>query len=211
MTDHKIRILCVDDHRIVREGLAHIINGQPDMTVVASVASGKEAVAEFARCHPDVTLMDLQLGGMDGVEAIHLIRDNDRAARIVVLTMYQGDEDIYRALQAGAATYLTKDTLGDNLIRVIREVHSGKQPEIDPLMGELLAERARGPTLTARETQVLGLIAHGMRNKEIAASLGISEETAQVHVKHILAKLNVHDRTLAIIVGLRRGVIHVAT
>lgn len=209
MLNRKIRVLCVDDHRIVREGVALIISRQPDMEVVGSAASGEEAVALFARCRPDVTLMDLQLGRMDGVEAIRAIRRNEPGARIVVLTMYQGDEDIYRALEAGAATYLLKDMLSDDLIRVVREVHAGNQPTIGPEMESRLSERAARPALSPREVQVLKLISQGMRNKEIAASLGISEETAQVHVKHILAKLNVQDRTAAMTVALRRGIIHI--
>jgi two-component system, NarL family, response regulator len=203
----KIRVLCVDDHRIVREGIALIVGRQPDMEVVGSAASGEEAVELFRGCRPDVTLMDLQLGSMSGVEAIRVIRRDAPAARIVVLTMYQGDEDIFRALQAGAVTYLLKDTLSDDLITVIREVHGGKHP-ISPDVEARLAERAAGPTLTPREIQVVQLISHGMRNKEIAASLGISEETAQVHVKNILAKLRVKDRSAAIGVAVRRGIIH---
>ncbi len=205
----RIRVLCVDDHRIVREGIALIIDRQPDMHVVASAASGEEAVAMFRQHRPDVTLMDLQLGAMGGVEAIREIRALDPAARIVVLTMFRGDEDIHRALQAGAATYLLKDMLSDDLIRVIREVRKGES-RIGPDVEASLAQRAAGPTLTRREIQVIELIAQGMRNKEIAASLGISEETAQVHVKNILAKLKVKDRSAAITAALRRGIIHIA-
>jgi two-component system NarL family response regulator len=207
MQTPKIRVLCVDDHRIVREGIALIISRQPDMEVVASAASGEEAIELFRQHQPDVTLMDLQLGTMGGVEAIRAIRRESPRARIVVLTMYQGDEDIFRALDAGAATYLLKDMLSDDLLRVVREVHSGSQP-IRPEVEALLAKRAAGSTLTNREVEVIDLIAQGMRNKEIAASLGISEETAQVHVKHILAKLKVKDRSAAITVALRRGIIH---
>ncbi|MGE3507950.1 MAG: response regulator [Vicinamibacterales bacterium] len=206
-TEAPIRVLCVDDHRIVREGIALIIDRQPDMAVVGSAASGEEAVGLFRECLPDVTLMDLQLGGMSGVEAIRAIKAFAPNARIVVLTMYSGDEDIYRALQAGAVTYLLKDTLSDDLIRVVREVHGGKQP-IGPDVEARLAERAARPHLTPREIQVVELIAQGMRNKEIAATLGISEETAQVHVKNILAKLKVKDRTAVVSVALRRGIIH---
>jgi two-component system NarL family response regulator len=179
------------------------------MEVVASAASGEEAVVLFQRYRPDVTLMDLQLCGMSGVEAIRAIRGHDREARIVVLTMYQGDEDIFRAIDAGATTYLLKDTLSDDLVRVVREVHAGQQ-SLRPEVEARLAERAAGPTLTPRELEVIELIALGMRNKEIAASLGISDETAQVHVKHILAKLKVKDRSAAITVALRRGIIHLS-
>ena len=209
MADARIQILCVDDHRIVREGLELIIARQPDMAVAASAASGEESIELFRRHRPDVTLMDLQLGAMSGVEAIRAIRGENATANIVVLTMYQGDEDIYRALEAGAATYLLKDTLSDDLIRTVREVHAGRSP-IRPEVEARLAERAARPALTAREVEVLELIAEGMRNKEIAAALGISEETAQVHVKHILAKLKVKDRSAAITVGLRRGIIHLS-
>jgi len=153
--------------------------------------------------------MDLQLGAMSGVEAIRVIRREHPEAKIVVLTMYQGDEDIFRALQAGATTYLLKDTLSDDLIRVIREVHAGMHP-VRADVEAALAERAAGPTLTPREVQVVGLIAEGMRNKEIAAALGISDETVQVHVKSIFWKLKVNDRSAAMNVALRRGIVHLS-
>jgi DNA-binding NarL/FixJ family response regulator len=203
----RIRVLCVDDHRIVREGLALIVNHQPDMEVVGSASSGEEAVERFMKLRPDITLMDLQLDGMSGVEAIRAIRKQAANARIVVLTMYQGDEDIYRALQAGAATYILKDTLSDDLIRVVHEVHAGKHP-VMPDVEARLAERAANPTLTPREIQVIELVSQGMRNKELAAELGISEETAHVHVRNILTKLKVKDRSAAITVAYRRGIIH---
>jgi DNA-binding NarL/FixJ family response regulator len=209
MPETPIRILCVDDHRIVREGIELIIARQPDMQVVASAAGGDESVELFRRHHPDVTLMDLQLGAMSGVEAIRVIRREHPEARIVVLTMYQGDEDIFRALQAGATTYLLKDMLSDDLIRVIREVHAGMHP-VRADVEAALAERAAGPTLTPREVQVVGLIAEGMRNKEIAAALGISDETVQVHVKSIFWKLKVSDRSAAMNVALRRGIVHLS-
>ena len=209
MPTPRIRVLCVDDHPIVREGIALIISRQPDMEVVASAASGEESIRLFRVHQPDITLMDLRLGTMGGVDAIRAIRRENPGARIVVLTMYQGDEDIFRALEAGAATYLLKDMLSDDLLRVVREVHSGSQP-IRPEVEALLAKRVAGSTLTQREVEVIGLVAQGMRNKEIAASLGISEETAQVHVKHILAKLKVKDRSAAITVALRRGIIHLS-
>lgn len=151
--------------------------------------------------------MDLQLGRVSGVEAIERIVHIDPTARIVVLTMFQGDEDIYRALAAGATTYLLKDMLSDDLVRVVREVHAGGQP-VHPEVAARLAARASGPTLTPREVQVIELIAQGMRNKEVGAALGISEETAHVHVRNILTKLKVNDRSAAITVALRRGIIH---
>jgi two-component system, NarL family, response regulator len=209
MHNRRIRVLCVDDHRIVREGVALIIKRQTDMDVVGMAATGEEAIELFKSCHPDVTLMDLRLRGMSGVEAIKAIRRIDPSARVVVLTMYQGDEDIYRALQAGATTYLLKDTLADDLIQVIRDVKAGKQPGVSPEVQARLAERSVRPELTPRELEILTLISQGMQNKEIAASLGISEATTQVHVKNILAKLDVRHRTAALNVALRRGIVHI--
>jgi two-component system NarL family response regulator len=201
-------VLCTDDHRIVREGIALIINRQLDMEVVASAASGEEALDLFRAHRPDVTLMDLQLGGMSGLETIRAIRRLQPTARIVVLTMYQGDEDIYRALKAGAAAYLLKDTLSDDLIRVIREVHTGEASPSEAVEARLAA-RASRPTLTPREIQVLELIAEGMRNREIGKVLGVTEETVDVHVKNIRAKLDVNDRTAAVKVAIKRGIIHI--
>jgi DNA-binding NarL/FixJ family response regulator len=201
-------VLCVDDHRIVRDGLTLVIDQQPDMRVVATAGSGEEAVTQFMRHRPDVTLMDLRLGAMSGVDAIRAIRREHPDARIVVLTMSRGDEDIHRALEAGAVTYLLKDTAFDDLLRIIREVHAGRQPEISPDDKARLAERAGRPPLTPREIEVLELVRRGLRNREIAASLGVSEETVQTHVKHILGKLEVPDRTAAIDVALRRGILH---
>ena len=208
MTDPPIRVLCVDDHRIVREGIGLIIARQPDMEVVGSAATGEEAVALFKRERPDVTLMDLQLSTMSGLEAIQAIRREDADARIIVLTMYQGDEDIHRALTAGATTYLLKDTLSDDLIRFVREVHAGRRP-IRADVKARLDERATQPTLTPREVQVMELVSEGRRNKEIAVLLGISEETVQVHLKNIFAKLKVGERTAAVNVAIRRGIVHI--
>jgi two-component system NarL family response regulator len=204
----RIRLLCVDDHRVMLDGLALLIGRQPQMEVVASATSGEQAVDLFRRHRPDVTLMDLQLPTMSGLEAIGEIRRLQPDARIVVLTMYQGDEDIYRALEAGAAAYLLKDTLSEDLVRVIREVHGGNRP-IPPDVAAALAARKAQPSLTPREVGVVQLIAQGMRNKEIAVALGISEQTAKVHVKNILAKLNVSDRSAVIAVAVRRGIIHI--
>ena len=202
-----IRVLCVDDHAIVREGLSLIINREPDMQVVASASNVEEAVSVFRRDRPDVTLMDLRLGSSSGTSAIQRILRDSPAARIIVLTMYEGDEDIHRALQAGAVTYLLKDTLSDDLIRVVRDVHGGKKPLGDDVLARL-AERASHPTLTPREIVVLELLAQGMRNKEIAAAMGISAGTVPVHMKSIFAKLEVNDRTAAVNVAVRRGIIH---
>jgi len=205
----KIRVLCVDDHRIVRDGLSMIINRERDMSVVASAATGEQGVELFRRYHPDVTLMDLQLGSMSGVDAIRAIRADDPTARIVVLTMSQGDEDVYSALRAGATTYLLKDTVADDLVSVIRDVNVGKQPTVMGQVQARLDEHASRPHLTPREVEVTELISRGMRNKEIAATLDISEETVQVHVKKILAKLGVHDRTAVVRVAVQRGIIHI--
>lgn len=207
-TPSSIRVLCVDDHRIVREGIALILAREPDIEVVASAANADEAVAEFKRHRPDVTLMDLRLGERNGIDAIKEIRRDFPDARIVVLTMYQGDEDIHRALSAGAATYLLKDALSDDLIRVVREVHAGGHP-MAPDVRARLDRRAANPTLTPREIQVLQLVSLGKRNKEIAAILGLSDDTVPVHVKNIFAKLRVNERTAAVNVALRRGIIHI--
>lgn len=206
---HSIRVLCVDDHRIVREGLGLIISRQPDMEVVGTASSGEEAVEAFGRCRPDITLMDLNLRGMSGLDAIKAIRRQESRARIVVLTMHQGEEYIHRALEAGAASYLLKDTLSDHLVGVIREVYEGRRA-LPPDVEARLAARASNAHLTPREVQVVSLIAQGMRNKEIAAALGISFETAQVHVKNILGKLKVQDRTAAVSVAVRRGIIQLS-
>jgi DNA-binding NarL/FixJ family response regulator len=199
----------VDDHRIVREGIASLIDRQPDMRVVASAASGEEAIDLFIEHQPDITLMDLQLGVMDGITAIKIIRRRSPDARIVVLTMRRGDEDIHRALEAGASAYLMKDTISDDLIRVLREVQAGEHPMPADVEARL-AERATRATLTDREVQVVELVAQGMRNKEIGVSLGISETTVQVHVKNILSKLQVQDRSGAITAAIRRGIIHIS-
>ena len=203
-----ITVLCVDDHRIVREGLRMIINGEPDMTVVDAVATGGEAVAGYRRHAPDVTLMDLRLPDMSGVDAIRSIRELDHDARIIVLTMYQGDEDIHQALGAGASTYLLKDTLADDLPRIVREVNAGHR-RLPPDVQAKLLERAANPTLTSREIEVMRLVAAGRRDKEIAIALSISNQTVRVHVKNIFAKLGVGDRTEAMNVAIRRGIIHI--
>jgi DNA-binding NarL/FixJ family response regulator len=204
-----IRVLCVDDHEVVREGIALKVNMQPDMRVVASAAVGEQAVVLFESHRPDVTLMDLQLPSMSGLDAIHAIRRIDPAARIVVLTMYHGEEDIYRALQAGAATYLLKGTLSDDLVRIIREVHAGERP-IPPDVAARLAARLPEFALSPREIEVVTLMADGLHNKEIATTLGISHETVRIHAKNIFAKLDVPDRTAAVTEALRRGIIHLA-
>lgn len=207
MTTPTIRVMCVEDHRIVREGLALIINQEPDMKMVGSCATVPEALELYRTVRPDVTLMDLRLGGASGVDAIKAIRAENPDARIIVLTMYEGDEDIFRAHQAGATTYLLKDTLSSDLVRVVRQVHAGERP-VTPEVQARLAERASMPTLTSREIEVIALISQGLRNKEVGAMLGITEGTVQIHVKNIFAKLGVNDRTGAVQVAVRRGLIH---
>lgn len=207
MSNPTIRVMCVEDHRIVREGLALIINQEPDMKIVGSCATVEEAIELHRTLHPDVTLMDLRLGTASGVDAIKAIRRENPDARIIVLTMYEGDEDIFRAHQAGATTYLLKDTLSSDLVRVVREVNAGGRPVV-PEVQARLAERASMPTLTSREVEVLQLISQGLRNKEVGAMLGITEGTVQIHVKNIFAKLSVNDRTAAVQVAVRRGLIH---
>jgi DNA-binding NarL/FixJ family response regulator len=199
--------MCVDDHRVMLDGLALLIGRQPDMEVVASATNVAEAVAEHARVRPDITLMDLQLPGASGLEAIRQIRRAVPDAHIIVLTMYQGDEDVYRSLEAGAATYVLKDVLSDELVTVIRQVHAGNRP-LTPAVERQLEIRRRQPSLTPREIQVVRLIAEGVRNKAIAVALGISEQTAKVHVKNILSKLRVNDRAAVIAVAARRGIFH---
>jgi two-component system NarL family response regulator len=208
MTPSRIRVLCVDDHRIVREGIALIISREPDMDVVGLVATGEEAVLLFERQQPDLTLMDLRLGTMSGLEAIHAIRRKQPSARIIVLTMYQGDEDVYRALAAGAATYLLKETLPDDLIRVMRDVHTGGHP-LGANVRARLDQRAAQPTLTSREIEVITLVSQGLRNKEVAAVLGIAERTVAVHLNNIFVKFQVNERTAAVNVALRRGIVHI--
>jgi DNA-binding NarL/FixJ family response regulator len=209
MSNGTIRVLCVDDHFLVREGISLVIERDPDIRVVGAAASGEEAVACYPELRPDVTLMDLQMPGMGGIDAIGRLRAIDPEARIIVLTVLQGDEDIFRALKAGAITYLLKDTLSQDLVRVIREVHAGLRP-LGAMVEARLSERASAPSLSEREIQVMELLSQGMRNKELAASLGITERTAEVHVRNILTKLNVKDRTAAVSVAIRRGIIHLS-
>lgn len=202
-----IRVMCVDDHPVVREGITRKIELQPDMQIVASVSTGEEGLASFLQLRPDITLMDLRLPGMTGLATIKAIRAQDAAARIIVLTMYEGDDDIHKSLQAGASAYLLKHMLLDDLVRVVRDVHAGGHP----MGGDVamkLAQRRVSSSLTRRETAVVELIAAGKRNKEIAADLEIAEDTVEVHIRNIFAKLSVSDRTAAVTVALRRGIIH---
>lgn len=202
-----IRVLVVDDHPMVRAGLAATIVPEPDMAVVAAAANGKEGLEQYRLHQPDIVLMDLKMPEMGGVQAIRTIRSEFPTAKIIVLSTYQGDEDIYRALEAGAVTYLLKDMLAEKMIGVIREVAGGGRP-IPSEVTQRLTDRMFQPTLTNREVEVLRQVAKGKRNKEIAADLKISDETVQGHVKNILAKLSVHDRTEAVAVAVRRGIVH---
>jgi len=204
----RITVLCVDDHRIVREGLRMIINSEPDMVVIDAAATGGEAVARYRQHYPDITLMDLRLPDISGVDAIREIHRLDASARIIVLTMYTGDEEIHRAIGAGASTYLLKDALADDLPRIVREVHAGRRT-LPPDVAARLEERAAHPTLTSREIEVMKLVAAGRRDKEIAVALAISAHTVRVHMKHIYTKLGVSDRTEAMGVAIRRGIIHI--
>jgi len=207
-TGRPIRVLCVDDHRLMREGVARIVGVHADMEVVGGASNGEQAVAQFVEQRPDVTLMDLQLPVVNGIEAIRRIRQIDASARIVVLTMYEGDENIHRAFDAGAMGYVLKDAIPDDLIHVIREVHAGRRV-MGPDIQRALAQRATQRTLTVREQQVLELLSRGMRNKEIASALGITADTTGAHVKSIYAKFGVHDRTAALAEAIRRGLIYI--
>jgi two-component system NarL family response regulator len=203
----RIRIMIVEDHHIVRQGFMALLRTIDDFEVVAEASNGEQAVTLFDRHKPDVTLMDLRLPGIGGVETIIKIRGAHPEARIIVLTTFDGDEDIYRALQAGARGYLLKGMDITELIDAIRSVNRGKS-RIPPAVAERLAERLAGPALTARETDVLRLIVAGKSNKEIAAGLFISEATVKTHINNLLSKLGVTDRTQAATMALQRGIVH---
>ena len=202
-----IKVLCVDDHPLLREGVARKIERQPDLEVVGTAGTGQEAVMMYLRHRPDIVLMDLQLPGMGGQQAIEAIRREDPNAKIIVLTILGGDEDIYRAIRAGAASYLLKSSLSQDLIATVRKVFAGERP-MPPEVAERLAARESQSGLSTREIQILELIAKGQRNKEIAAELGIGQETVQTHIKRLFVKLHVSDRTAAVTVALSRGIVH---
>ena len=202
-----IRILVVEDHNVVRQGLVALLNTVPDMEVVKEASNGLQAVELFRQYQPDVTLMDLRLPVMSGVDAIRQIRSEFSSARIIVLTTFDGDEDIYRALQAGARGYLLKDMFGDELMESIRAVHAGKS-QIPAAIAQRLAERVSAPDLTTREMDVLRQIVAGKSNKEIGRDLFISEATVKTHVNSLLNKLCVSDRTQAATTALQRGLVH---
>jgi len=202
-----IRILVADDHHVVRQGLVALLKTVSGFQVVAEAADGKQALECFDQHRPDVTLMDLRMPHLGGVEAVTQIRRKYPTARIIVLTTFDGDEDIYRALQAGAKGYLLKGMFGEELMDAIRAVHAGKT-RIPPAIAERLADRMGAPALTARELQVLKEIVAGRSNKEIGAELSISEATVKTHINSILGKLGVTDRTQAATSALQRGIVH---
>ena len=203
----KIRLLVVDDHHVVRQGLVALLSATGGVEVVGQAVDGEEAIAKHRALAPDVTLMDLQMPKVGGVEAITRIREFAPAARFVVLTTYDGDEDIYRALQAGAKAYLLKGMTIEELQETILAVHHGKG-RIPPAIAEKLADRVSGQQLTGRELEVLQRIVAGRANKEIASDLGISETTVKTHVNSLLGKLGVADRTHAATLALQRGIVH---
>jgi DNA-binding NarL/FixJ family response regulator len=206
MTTPSIRVLIAEDHLIARVGVGTIVQTQPDMEVVAEAATGAEAVQLHEQHRPDVTLMDIRMPVMGGVDAMRAIRAHAPQARFIALSTYSGDEEIRRALQAGASAYLTKDVLDDELVKTIRLVHAGRA-YLPPAVAATLAAHATRPELTARELDVLALIVRGMGNKQIASELKIAEYTVKNHVKNVLSKLDVEDRTQAATSALQRGII----
>ena len=206
MAKGSIRVLVVEDHHVVRQGLVALLSVVEDLEVVGQAADGVEAIEQFRKHAPDITLVDLRLPRMGGVEVIQRIRTESPQARFIVLTTYDGDEDIYRALQAGARAYLLKGMTTEQLIAVIRDVHAGKS-HIPPAIAEKLARRMGAEDLTPRELDVLEQIVHGKSNKGIAAELDISEATVKTHINSLLGKLGVTDRTQAATVAIERGII----
>jgi DNA-binding NarL/FixJ family response regulator len=205
--NNSIRVMLVDDHPAFRKGISAIIDSEPDLEVVAETGDGREALAVYRQHQPDVVLMDLRLPGLGGVEATLAIRQEFPAARVIVLTTFETDEDIFRAIQSGAKSYLLKDTPDDELAEAIRSVHAGKQI-LSEKLARRLAERQQRPELTAREMEVLQLLIKGRSNKEIGAALFLCEDTVKAHFKTLFAKLKVQDRTDAAISAIRLGIVH---
>ena len=203
----KIRVLCVDDHPVVRDGMAAIINLQRDMMLAGAAATGAEALERFFELRPDVALVDLQLPDMSGFDLIKKIKDKSPNARIIVLSSHEGDVDIQRALEAGAQGYVAKGIVREELLETIRSVHAGKR-RLPAAVAQKLAEHMADDPISPRELEVLSLMTAGKRNKEIASELSIAEDTVKMHVRNILSKLQVNDRTEAVTVALRRGIIH---
>jgi DNA-binding NarL/FixJ family response regulator len=202
-----IRVLCVDDHPLVRKGIASILANEPDMVLVAEANNGREAVSLFKEHKPDVTLMDLRMPEIDGTSATRMIRQEAPDARIIALTSYDGDQDIYRALEAGVRGYILKEMVHTEVVRAIRTVHSGKR-----LMPQEVAERLSEyfPQVALTPREVLGCVAKGMANKEIATRLGTASGTVKMHIQNILAKLGASDRTHAVTIAMERGILHLS-
>ena len=201
-------ILCVDDHPLVRKGIAAILANETDMKLVAEAGSGQEAVNAFRQFHPDITLMDLRMPGMDGIEATKQIRQIDPEAKIIALTSYDGDQEIYRALEAGVRGYILKESVHTEIVRAIRVVQSGKRL-MPPEVAERLSEHFPQVALTPREIEVLQYVAKGFGNKEIGVRLGTAAGTVKMHLQNILSKLGASDRTHAVTLAIRRGIIHI--
>jgi DNA-binding NarL/FixJ family response regulator len=202
-----IRVLCVDDHPLVRKGIASILANESDMELVAEAGNGQEAVDMFRDLHPDVILMDLRMPQLDGIEATRTIRGDDPEARIIALTSYDGDQDIYRALEAGVRGYILKEMVHTEVVRAIRTVYTGKRL-MPPEVAERLSEYFPQVALTPREVEVLSCVARGLANKEIAHKLGTANGTIKMHVQNILEKLGASDRTHAVTLAIERGILH---
>jgi DNA-binding NarL/FixJ family response regulator len=204
-----IKVLCVDDHPLVRKGIASILANEPDMILVAEANNGREAVSLFKEHKPDVVLMDLRMPDLDGTSATRIIRQEAPDARIIALTSYDGDQDIYRALEAGVRGYILKEMVHTEVVRAIRTVHSGKRL-MPQEVAERLSEYFPQVALTPREVEVLGCVAKGMANKEIATKLGTASGTVKMHIQNILAKLGASDRTHAVTIAMERGILHLS-